>query len=136
MDNNSKMQKMICFIINYEEWDDIIHEHSCKFFENYSIHPNLLLASKITWKKIDKYANLYNPENIKAPDDSIVDDNQDEELKSLSCFVTSEYSLEFCLDEKINENYFILVFDEDPIFDGEPYSNVENEDVIIYKRIA
>lgn len=127
---------MICFINDYAEWDDIIHEHSCIFFKSYSIYPNLLLASKKTWEKIDEYANLYNPENIKPPDQNNIDYNQEDDLKSISCFVTSEYSLEFCIEEKANENYFILIFDEDPIFDGEPYDYENIDDVITYRRIA
>ena len=64
MNDNLKILKMICFINDYEVWDDTIHTHSCKFFKSYSIHPNLMLASKATWNKIDEYANLYNPENM------------------------------------------------------------------------
>ncbi len=127
---------MICFISEYSVWDDTIHEHADKFFNNYSIYPNLMFASKMTWQKIDEYANLFNPENIKLSDDNIDDEETDEEIKSISTFVSSSYSLEFCLEENVNEDYFILVFDEDPIFDGEPYDYDNIDDVIRYKRIA
>jgi len=90
----------------------------------------------MTWQKIDEYANLFNPENIKLSDDNIDDEETDEEIKSISTFVSSSYSLEFCLEENVNEDYFILVFDEDPIFDGEPYDYDNIDDVIRYKRIA
>lgn len=136
MSNNSKIFKMICFIINYETWDDTIHEHACKFYENYSVHPNLMLASKATWEKIDQYANLFNPDNISAEDEKAEETVQDGDLKSISFFSTPEYSIEFCLDVKVNEDYFILVFDEDPIFDGEPVGVDRNENFEVYRRIA
>lgn len=136
MKNNSII-KMICFISDYSIWDDTIHEHACKFFDSYSIYPNLLLASKITWQKIDEYANLFNPENIKFSEyDTSNDEVNEEGIKSISSFVTTTYSLEFCLEEKANENYFILIFDEDPIFDGEPYDYEDIDDHIVYRRIA
>lgn len=125
---------MICFINDYEYWDDIIHEHACTFFENYSVHPNLLLASKTTWGRIDEYANVYNPDNIALSEEGFVCLN-DEGLKSISSFITSEYELEFCLDEKVPEDYFILVFDEAPSFDGEAVEG-EDETTGVYRRIA
>lgn len=92
-----------------------------------------MLASKTTWKKIDKYANLFNPDNIKASESSIENINLEEEIKTISCFTTSDYSIEFCFDEKVKEDYFILVFDEEPIFDGEP---VDDDTTEVYRRIA
>jgi hypothetical protein len=136
MSDNENVFKMICFINNYESWDDTIHEHACKFSENYSIYPNLMLASKVTWDKIDEYANLFNPENIKPTDEFDEDFDLDEELKSISNFATSDYILEFCIDLKVKEGYFILVFDEEPIFDGEPVEDSENINVEVYRRIA
>ena len=135
MTNNSIL-KMICSISDYSTWDDTIHEHACKFFKSYSIYPNILLASKITWQKIDEYANLFKPENIKKSNTDIIDDEENNgDIKSISTFTTSSYSLEFCLDEKANADYCILIFDEDPTFDGEPCDE-DVDEVTIYKRIA
>ena len=135
MGNNSIL-KMICFISDYSIWDDTIHEHACKFHKSYSIYPNILLASKITWQKIDEYANLFNPDNIKKSDNDIIADEEDNGgIKSISSFTTSSYSLEFCLDEKANEDYCILIFNEDPTFDGEPCDD-DVDEADIYKRIA
>ena len=136
MSDNENVFKMICFINDYESWDDTIHEHACKFHENYSIYPNLMLASKVTWDKIDNYANLHNPENIKPLDEFDEDFDLDAELKSISNFATSDYILEFCIDLNVKEGYFILVFNEEPIFDGEPVEDLDNENREVYKRIA
>ncbi|MBP7582393.1 MAG: hypothetical protein KBA61_00050 [Spirochaetes bacterium] len=133
MSDKLKTQKIICFINDYMKWDDTIHEHACIFNNIYSVYPNLMLASKTTWKKIDKYANLFNPDNIKASESSIENINLEEEIKTISCFTTSDYSIEFCFDEKVKEDYFILVFDEEPIFDGEP---VDDDTTEVYRRIA
>ncbi len=108
-----------------------VFNYSIKFYEAFNIYPNLLLAAETTWKKIDHYANLISPVNIyKGPE---TDDEMNEEFKSISSFVTPDFELEFCLDFKIKENYFILIFDEDPSFDGEP---VEDPQQIVYRRIA
>lgn len=133
MSTKSHIIKMICYINDYETWDDTIHEHACKFFDNYSVHPSLMLASQFTWDEIDKFANLFNPANIKGFDADINDLERDEEMKSISEFVALDYSLEFCLDKKLRDNYFILVFDEHPTFDGEA---VDDEIGEVYQRIA
>ena len=135
MSNISKFLKLSCSISDYEYWDDTIYENALKFHDEYAIHPNILIASKITWDKIDKYANLYHPENIGLMDDDIIDFDE-EEIKTIAGFQTSEYSLAFCLDEKIATDHFILVFDEHPTFDGEPIDELENENAVIYQRIA
>ena len=136
MSDSSSILKMICFITDYEYWDDKINENATLFFKTYSIYPNILIASKSTWEKIDEFANQNNPNLIQNPDEPIYVIDDGEEIKSISTFVASEYSLEFCLDNKVSENSFILVFDEDPTFDGEFVEDSENKDEVIYKRIA
>ncbi|MBN2771759.1 MAG: hypothetical protein JXR90_13785 [Spirochaetes bacterium] len=171
MNSNSKI-KMICFIKDYLCWDDTIHENAFKFHQSYSIYPNIMLASKKTWKKIDEYANLYNSQNIRMDEDdegftpygdfdededyticyeendddddcieeedssAEVEDVTDDEIMALASFETSNYSLEFCMDERATEDYFILVFDDDPVFDGEPYDKEEDGKKNVYRRIA
>ena len=131
--NTPKTLKMLCFIKNYEFWDGIIHEHSLKFHKTYSVYPNIMLAKQETWDKIDEYANLINPGHITNPGGA--EEVGEDDLKSISTFTTDEYFLEFCLDDKVKDDYFILVFDETPTFDGEPCDFEEN-DIIKYKRIA
>ncbi len=129
--------KMICYMSDYTLWDETIHENVLRFHKLYSIYPNIMLASKNTWDKIDEFANLLHPDSIIDSDDYIFDEDMDENgIKPISSFESDDYTLHFCVDEKANENYFFLVFDEDPIFDGEPYEYDESEDVVIYRRIA
>jgi len=135
MSKNSKLYKMTCPISDYFAWDDIINENVIKFYESYSIYPNLMLASEKTWSDIDQIANLFNPEKLSPIDelDDTIDINA--EIKSISVFRTENYALQFCLDEKVSDDYFTLIFEEDPIFDGEPYDS-EDEEITIYTKIA
>lgn len=137
------IKKMICFIEDYIFWDDTIHEHTVKFHNRYSIYPNIMQAGKETWKQIDHYANMFHPERIEWDDENSPEEMaetdaepEDEEIKSLSGFATLDYSLEFCIEESVKEKYFILLYDGNPIFDGEPYDAEDMEEVTIYKRIA
>ena len=125
---------MISFISDYGSWDDTIHENSLKFHKSYSVYPNLMLASEATWGKIDEYANIYNPEGIKANYDDIEYDKNG--TRSISSFVTEEYCLGFCVDERAGTDYFFLVFDEDPTFDGEPSDAPVFDGRESYRRIA
>ena len=132
--NNNGVLKMICYIDDFEEWDDKIYENSIIFFEKYNVYPNILQASKETWNKIDEYANLFNPENLIAEDEKTEENHQDGEIKSITSFITSNFELEFCINEKIKKDYFIILFDEEPIFDGEEIVNEKKDEY--YQRIA
>ena len=132
--NKNGALKMICYIDDFEEWDDKIYENSIIFFEKYNLYPNILQASKETWNKIDEYAKLFNPENLIAEDEKTEENQQEGEIKLITTFITSNFKLEFCINEKIKKDYFIILFDEAPIFDGEEIIN-ENKDEY-YQRIA
>jgi len=128
---------MICFIEDYGAWDHTINRHALEFFVSYSIYPNILLASKTTWDTIDSVANQLHPENISHSGMEIGESEPDGSLRYISSFVTETYSLEFCLDEKVNEGYFVLVHDEHPTFDGEPVEKErEASEAVVYRRIA
>ena len=117
MSDSSSIYKMICSITDYENWDHQIHENVLNFYKTHILYPNIMLASQSTWDKIDKYANENNPDNIAPPDHGAY--NMDEEIKSISTFVTSDYSLDFCLDVNVEDDNFILVLDNNPVFDDE-----------------
>ncbi len=139
------VKKMICFIEDYIFWDDTIHAHAVKFHDRYSIYPNIMQAGKETWKEIDHYANLFHPGRIEWDDLAGLEpeemeetdaESEEEEIKSLSGFATLDYSLEFCIEESVKDKYFILLYDGNPIFDGEPYDLENMDGVTIYKKIA
>jgi hypothetical protein len=113
--------KKFGFIGDYFRWADVIHEAALRFFALYKVYPNILLASGATFDKIDNYLKQH-PENL-----VFSGEGYPPPFDGLSSFVDEDYELEFCLDADQGENYFILVYDETPDFDGEniPESNGE-----------
>jgi hypothetical protein len=74
-----------------------------------------------------------------AGDDGNVEtiETSDEPYNGLSSFVTEDYELECCLDNDLQEGFFLLVFDEAPDFDGELVEeDGEGEGVYAYRKIA
>ncbi len=136
MNTSSGTLKMICFIKNYKAWDSTLHAYAKEFFDEHMVYPNIACASHATWNHIDKIANKRNPKNIQRSEDYLPDHTigaveEEEEIKTISGFATAEYSIDFCVDELIGNNCVVLIFDEDPTFDGE---NIEGKNV--YRRVA
>jgi len=134
MSDNKKI-KMICFISDYKVWDDIIDDFVEQFYKNFAVYPNIMLAASRTWEKIDNNANFMQAEKIELEDPEMEPDEFDA-IKTLSSFVGENYLLEFCMDEKLEEDVFVLVFDEDPTFDGLPYQNCVSESNGFYRRLG
>jgi hypothetical protein len=109
------------FIDDYSRWADIIYKSALRFFSLYNVHPNILLASGTTFDKIDNYLRQY-PENL------VFSGEGDPPLfDGLSSFVGEDYELEFCLDTDQKADYFLLVYDETPDFDGEEIPETNEE---------
>ncbi|MDR1893492.1 MAG: hypothetical protein LBQ61_02210 [Spirochaetales bacterium] len=117
-----KTFKEFGYISDYSQWDDIINEKAMYFFELHQVYPNILLASNDTFGRIDNYlrqhpVDLIYPEGGEPPP-----------FDGLSSFNAVDYRLEFCLDPGQEENYFVLVYDEAPEFDGEELSDEGEEE--------
>jgi len=118
-------------ITDYTKWADIINEKVCDFHDERSIYPNILLANRRTFNKIDAY--------LKEHPDNLLWDGIGEppEFDGLSEFAALDYNLVFCLDNTMKTNSFQLVFDETPDFDGEPVVEYYNYKVsYVYKKAA
>ena len=102
---------------DYEEWDDTLYFKICDFKEERGVYPNIMLARKSTYRKIDKVAAEH-PDRLEW--DGEGDAPADFE-GGISCFCTDDFCVEFCLDteNELKVNEFKLIFDEDPTFDGE-----------------
>ena len=144
MQNESIMEdngilKLTGIITDFSIWDDAIHIFAVKFHDQYSVYPNILLASDNTYRKIDLYAQMH-PDRIRTFDDDgsfETIETSNEPYNGLSHFVTEEYELECCLDYDLQEGYFTLLFDEAPDFDGEPIEKPDKqENVYIFKKTA
>ena len=102
---------------NYDEWDDTLYLKINAFKEERGIYPNIMLARKSTYCKIDKVAAEH-PDRLEWDGEG---DAPDDFEGGLSCFCTDDFCIEFCLDteNELKVDEFKLIFDEDPTFDGE-----------------
>ena len=98
---------------NYSSWADTLHNKVLDFYEKRGVYPNILLASDKTYDKITEY------EQDKPENRVWEGDGEPEEFTGFASFGTSEYRLEFCIDNELKTGTFRLVYDEDPTFDGE-----------------
>jgi hypothetical protein len=136
---DDKRLKLTGVITDYSIWDDTIHLTALKFYKQYNVYPNILLANSSTYKKIDLYAQKY-PDRIIIYDDGDsyeTIETSNEPYNGLSHFATEDYELEFCIDYDLQEGYFTLLFDDDPDFDGEPVEKpYEPEMIFQYRKTA
>ena len=131
--------KMTGIITDFAIWDDTINLYASKFYEKFNVFPNILLANEYTYKKIDLYAQKH-PERIIDPTGENNIETSSISYQGLSIFTAEEYELDFCLSYEIADGSFILIFDENPDFDGEPEPlPVEDEEkpkFYLYKKTA
>ena len=124
------VKKTTGVIWNYSEWDDTINMYVKRFYEQHNVYPNILIASDITHNKINNCA-LKHPERIVCLDETFID------TPSIKSFEGKDYILDFCVDNKLEENLFMLVFDANPEFeDGEPIPEEIEETQHYYRRCA
>ena len=100
---------------NMPKWAEELNSACTSFHNQHGYWPNIILASTITYKRIDLVANTKQG-NIKGDGSAgmpIIPDG----FVSLSGFQGENYSLDMCVDENLPELSFKLVYDSDP--DGE-----------------
>ena len=120
--------KLNGMITDFKVWDDTINSFVRKFQKKYQVYPNILLSCDYTYRKIDLYVQMH-LERVITPD------GKDMKTSNLSymgidCFEASNYNLRFCVDNELSENSFLLVYDENPEFDGgEPVPVEKNEGI-------
>ncbi len=122
--------KLTGMITDFSIWDDTIHIFAVKFYNQYNVYPNILLASDFTYRKIDLYAQMH-PDRLRLLDDdgcSETIETSNEPYNGLSCFTTEEYELECCMDFDLDDGCFTLIFDEAPDFDGEPIEEPDQQE--------
>ena len=65
---DSGILKLTGIITDFSIWDDTIHIYAVKFHDQYNVYPNILLASDLTYRKIDLYAQMH-PDRIRTFND-------------------------------------------------------------------
>ena len=97
-------------------WADELYDAINEFYNEFSIYPNIMSAMPMVYKEIDTMVledleNVVNDRGEHPKPGSIV---------SLACFNTDACEVEFTLNDITPPPDFLLVFDEDLGFDGEP----------------
>jgi len=136
---NSGVLKLAGVIIDFSVWDNTIHLSAVKFYSQYNVYPNILLANDSTYRKIDLYAQMHPNRIVTDGADGNIEtiETSNKPYEGLSLFVTEDYELECCMDFDLQEGYFTLIFDEEPDFDGERVEEPEEqENVYNYRKIA
>jgi hypothetical protein len=110
--------KLAGMISDFSVWDDTIHSYVKKFHEQYNVFPNILLANEFTFRKME-FRALMHPERLTDCDGENVKISS-VPFTGISSFEANDYSLDFCMDNKLPEGMLMLVFDAAPEFDGEP----------------
>ena len=104
------------------EWDRELFAAGKQFYSKFAVYPNILLASRKTYKAIDSAA-IYKSENIRRVIDDVplLEATDIDFPVELASFQTDEYVLEFCIGVKMDYGRFKLVHDE--------LSDIEEESV-------
>ncbi len=103
-----------------KKWDAELHDAAQAFKREYGHFPNILLASDKTYSSIENAANVVAPQNFFGLKGKKVIQKPFSEVGGLQAFSTSNYKLEFCVDNKIPFSGYALVRDtnallEDPV---------------------
>ncbi|MBF0105472.1 MAG: hypothetical protein HQM16_09115 [Deltaproteobacteria bacterium] len=100
-------------IENWKSWDHEIHHAILAFHSHYSFYPNIMLASDITYNRINIAAKKEDVKNDKGekPDPNM--------YINLSAFAYKDYHLDFCVDNNLGDKVFSLVYDSEPDGDGD-----------------
>lgn len=119
------IQKKTFCIKSWKHWDDEINQAVQEFHGAFSLFPNICFANRITFNRIDIAANK------KKIKDSAGNPAPQGQHCGLGVFVSTDYELDFCFDEKLPDKYFSLIYDSDPSDDGEPVP-IEDTDLHYY----
>jgi hypothetical protein len=112
---------------DFEFWPRTVHESIDDFLTRFGMHPNIMCAAAEVWRAVDLAVqeDLQNVVNDKGehpgPDDTV----------ELSGFNAPDCHLTFCIHELPAYPAFLLIFDEDPSFDGEPEFVDEDEGSLV-----
>ncbi len=117
---------------DFENWDDTLFECIMDFAKTKGVHPNIMSASMEVYDQIDDVAKHHRDNVVDAEGNGIPGDVE----FTLSSFSCEEATVEFTTNEVTQSPRFILIFDEDPDFDGEPIVSKSQTVNMVRYRIA
>lgn len=112
---------------DFAEWVKTVNESIEDFTQSFGFHPNIMCATLGVWRRINEAVqedldNVVNEEGEHPGPDDVVE---------LGGFHGEGCHLTFTVNEVTPYPAFLLVFDEDPSFDGEPEPVAEDEETIV-----
>ena len=105
-------------LINWVDWHHSIFESLEDFYNTFSFYPNILEANKHTFSQFDFLVNVVPGEDLKVKriENEFTSNKSREEIR-LASFKTEKCSIDFAVDEIIEDKKFILIYDSDPEWD-------------------
>ncbi|MCK4514129.1 MAG: hypothetical protein KAU31_02665 [Spirochaetaceae bacterium] len=102
-----------------------------EFNEEFGVYPNIMSATTEVYLEIDYFVQ-FDLENVVNEAGERPTEEDDVELAS---FLTADCEVEFTINEMTPFPDFLLVYDENPTFDGEP-EPVEEGGAVLAVRYA
>jgi hypothetical protein len=109
------LKKSFSFV-EFEQWPHELYRATVGFAHEFGVHPNIMSATTEVYREIDFYVQ-FDLENVENENGEHPAEDEDVELAS---FLTPDCEVEFTINEMTPFPGFLLVYDEDPSFDGEP----------------
>lgn len=101
------------------------------FYNQYSQYPNIFEANSYTYSQIDFLTNVDSNERSKVKKinelSNISEPPLGDDLIKLSSFQSNNCSLDFAINEKLDDKEFMLIYDSEPDWDNE--TNILNSPV-------
>jgi hypothetical protein len=92
---------------NWKIWAREVENASIDFYRDYQQYPNIIMVSKFTYSKI--YLFNHPLSTMQGDNNSLFTD-----FTPLEILEIKNISLQFCIDESIGKNEFLLILDTDP----------------------
>lgn len=107
---------------SWRTWDQAIDASVRDFESRFGVTPNVLLASTVTFNRINMAADKSHVGNAAGEDPPA------HAYVDITGFAGHDYVLGFAVSERVQEKRFALLYDEDPD-GGEPWPDEDTEGV-------
>lgn len=105
-------------LIRWTDWNSFLDHSIDDFSQSFSFHPNILEANQHTYSQIDFLTNVVPGEKDKLYRNDELTEKvlkpQPNEDVGVSGFNSAACSLDFAVDNNLNDREFRLVYDSDP----------------------
>ena len=110
-------------ITTWTKWNALFSEAIGDFFTSYSYYPNILQANSHTFSQVDFLVNEMPNEKRRVSRKDLLANKtikpQKKEDIKLSSFNNMKCTVDFALDDKLEDKEFVLIYDSDPDWDDD-----------------